>query len=76
MSSGDRTRRFLDFLAALARELASTPERDVRKAAVLPTITPDQVPRHHGVPLGPCQGRPAWLVVRKVAEPSPPPRVA
>ena len=65
----ERTRRFLDYLAALARELTTKPERDVRQYAVTAPIWPDQVPVHHGVILGPGEDRPAWLVVKKVQEP-------
>ena len=70
----DRTRRFLDDLAALARDLTTTPERDVRKAlADSPLIWPERVPsHHHDVVLGPGEEREAWLVVRKVQEPRRP----
>ncbi|MBK8078178.1 MAG: AAA family ATPase [Kineosporiaceae bacterium] len=68
----ERTRRFLDYLAALARELTTKPERDVRQYAVAAPIWPAQVPVHHEVVLGPGEDRPAWLVVKKVQEPQPP----
>jgi hypothetical protein len=69
---GGLSGRFLDYLAALARDLTTKPERDVRQAAAAAPIWPDQVPRHHGVALGPGEDRPAWLVVRKVPEPPAP----
>ncbi|MCD5317005.1 AAA domain-containing protein [Kineosporia babensis] len=68
----DRTRRFLDYLGSVARELKTKAERDLRQAAAGTPLWPDVVPVHHAVTLGPAQGRDAWLTVRKVSEPARP----
>ena len=47
----DRTGRFLEFLAAVAREVQSRPIRDFRLHGDL--LTPDDVPEHSQIRLGP-----------------------
>ncbi|MCE0539884.1 AAA family ATPase [Kineosporia rhizophila] len=68
----DRTRRFLDYLGSVARELKKKAERDLRQAAAGTPLWQDSVPAHHAVALGPAQGRDAWLTVKKVNEPPRP----
>ena len=62
----DRTGRFLEFLAAVAREVQSRPVRDFRLHGDL--LTPDDVPEHSRIRLGPRAQDPAWLRVPRLEE--------
>jgi very-short-patch-repair endonuclease len=67
----DRTGRFLEFLAAVAREVQSRPIRDFRLHGDL--LTPDDVPEHSQIRLGPRAQDPVWLRVPRLEEPERPP---
>lgn len=62
----DRTGRFLEFLAAVAREVQSRPTRDFRIFGDL--LTHEDVPDHSRIRLGPRAQDSAWLRVPRLEE--------
>lgn len=64
------TSRLLEYLAAVAREIQVRPVRDFRRLEFV--LTPQDVPQHSKIQLGPKSDRLEWIKVPRMEEPSRP----